>query len=343
MRYFSKIFLYFILLFIAVWIIPWCYAFFQTDHSYPGLTLYSPISKNFLMVRVGESDLNRMWMNIDGTVYTREESDSLLPFFFIRQLVSDGRFPDSVCGTPVTAQLASANNFTFYKSAYDTNQNSPKLYPLMESQSKRVDLEMPSDVFRITDSSIEFIDMESKEINTSKSNLFTSVMNKKGFNYPATIVNGNPTTRKEYDDGYLILDANHKLFHLKQNVGRPFVRAVETPDSINLEQAFLTEFKSHKIIGLVCDDKGHIFVLQNDYQLKLVDVGPYDPHSDQLVIYGNLLDWTVIIRKDDVHCIYAVNADDYSLIKNVNIEIEDNSIFGLHFTSSKDKYVYPRF
>lgn len=343
MKYFSKFFLYFIILFIAIWIIPWCYAFIHTDRSYPGLTLYSPISKNFLMVRVGESDLYRMWMSMDGKVYTREESDSLLPFFFVRQLISDGRFPDSVCGTPVNVQLVSSTNFTFYKSAYDINQNSPALYPLMESQSKRVDLEMPSDVFRITDSGIEFIEMESKDINTSKSDLFTSVLNKKGFKYPATYVNGNPTTRKDYDEGYLMLDADHKLFHMKQMVGRPYVRAVETPDSLNLELAFLTEFKSHKTLGFICDDRGNLFVLDNDYQLKQVKIGPYDPHSDQLVIYGNILDWTVIVRKDDKHYIYAVNADDYSLITKDSIDVEDNSVFGLHFTSPKDKYVYPRF
>ena len=70
--------------------------------------------------------------------------------------------------------------------------------------SGRVDLSMPDDVFRVTSKGLEFIGMKTNTIDTDKSQLFTEAMVKKGFKFPCP--GGNPTTRKEYDEGYLILD-----------------------------------------------------------------------------------------------------------------------------------------
>ncbi len=42
-------------------------------------------------------------------------------------------------------------------------------------------------------------------------------MAKKDFHFPAIEIVGNPTVKKkEYDEGYLLLDADRRLFHLKQ-------------------------------------------------------------------------------------------------------------------------------
>lgn len=51
-------------------------------------------------------------------------------------------------------------------------------------------------------------------------------MTKKNFRFPAIEIVGNPTVKKEYDEGYLLLDADRRLFHLKQVKGRPYVRAI---------------------------------------------------------------------------------------------------------------------
>lgn len=68
--------------------------------------------------------------------------------------------------------------------------------------------------------------MENNTIDQEKSKVFTEVLKKKEFRFPAQYVAGNPSTRKEYDEGYLILDAEGKLFHMKQTQGRPYVRAI---------------------------------------------------------------------------------------------------------------------
>ncbi|MCQ2216130.1 MAG: DUF4857 domain-containing protein [Bacteroidales bacterium] len=342
MKQFSKIFFYFICLFLLIWIAPWCYAFFSAKNDTPLLTLYSSVHKGFLNITRGDTN-GSYWCDDNNVVFSREEADSLLPFFYIRQLITDNRFPDSICGRAFTPHEVNNTNFTFYSNPNLINANTVKLYPLLESQSKRVDLVMPSDVFRTTDDGIEFIDMESNSIEAEKSAKFTKVMLDKGFSFPAKQLSGNPSTRKEYDEGYLVLDSENKLFHLKQVVGRPYVRSIDIPLDIEISNVFITEFRSRRILGLLCDSQHKVYVLNSDYSISLVDIPSFDPIKESMTIYGNILDWTIIIKKDNAYEYYAINADDYSLIAEKTRPIDNNSVFGLHFTSNTDKYVYPRF
>lgn len=71
-------------------------------------------------------------------------------------------------------------------------------------------------------------------------------MAKKDFHFPAIEIVGNPTVKKEYDEGYLLLDADRRLFHLKQVKGRPYVRAIPLPEGLTLEHLYLTEFRNKR-------------------------------------------------------------------------------------------------
>lgn len=87
---------------------------------------------------------------------------------------------------------------------------------------------MPGDVFRLNDR-IEFIDMATNTILEKKSEIFTQAMKKKDFRFPVRCIGGNPTVKKEYDEGYFLTDSDHRLFHLKQLRGRPYFRPSPYP------------------------------------------------------------------------------------------------------------------
>lgn len=210
--------------------------------------------------------------------------------------------------------------------------------------SGRVDLTMPDDVFRITSKGIEFIGMKTNTVDADKSQLFTEAMVKKGFKFPARRLAGNPTTRKEYDEGYLILDNEGRLFHLKQTKGRPYVRAISLPEGLNAKYLFITEFKDRKTLGFLTDMDNNFYVLNNKtYDVVKTGVPSFNPEEDALSIFGNMFDWTVCVKTADADEYYALDADDYSLIKSISFPRKSNSIPGLRFTSSQDKYVKPRF
>lgn len=341
---FSKIFLCITVALLLLWQLPWCYSFFAAKGVRSPFVLYSTLSGNFISTIYSEEKGSAVRLSEDGTEYSQEEVDSLLPFFYMRQLMADERFPDTLNGVGFTPREAQLANFSFRSNPMDINAVKIPLYPLLESKSGRVDLVMPDDVFRGTDSGIEFISSKTNSINEKKSKSFTDMMVKKGFTFPISYISGNPTARKEYDEGYLLLDSDGKLFHLKQMVGRPYVRHIELPAGLKAKYLFITEFKDKKTLGFITDEKNCLYVLNNGtYDIVKTGVENFNPQTDVLSIFGNLFDWTVCVRKSEGHFYYALNAKDYSLIKSYTYSSEGADVPGLHFTSSSDKYVKPRF
>lgn len=343
MNRFSKIILALTLVMLALWQLPWCYAFFSAESVSVPFTLYSGLYGDFVSIGVDDSK-HKTGIAADGKNFTQEETDSLLPFFYVRQLTTDGRLPDSIAGRAVTPRDIQMSNFMFRTSAAELNRPIVALYPLLESLSKRVDLEMPEDVFRITDRRIEFIRMATNSIDEVKSDKFTRVLLDKGFTFPSRYIAGNPTVKKDYDEGYLIVDHAGRLFHMKMMQGRPYVRVIELPDGFEVKHLFVTEFKDHKTLAFIVDTKNGFYVLHNkSYELFDTGIRNCDLDEFDMTIVGNMCDWTLWIDEDACRRFYAIDAGSYKIIREMKIEHDNPTVYGLHFTSPKDYYVYPRF
>ena len=207
----------------------------------------------------------------------------------------------------------------------------------MESMSGRVKLEMPKDVFRLTDSGIEFVDMASNSVNIAKSIKFTEMLSKKGVTFPIIEISGNPTVRKEYDEGYLLLDKNRKLFHFKMTQSLPYVRHIDIPKGIDLNHIFITEFSSRKTLAFMTDVDNSFYVLtKKDYKITKVDIPYFNPEKDVITIFGNMFDWTIIIDNEEGRNYYAINSGDYSLIRQMPYQFSEDSIW-----NKVEKYIFP--
>lgn len=180
MKRFSQILLYVTIVLLLVWQLPWCYNFFTSKPEKTPFTLYSFVIDDFAMMGQ-EGDKGMVRRDLSGNTYTQAQFDSILPMFYVRQLMADERFPDTINGVPVTPRLVQMENFNFRTVPSDINAPRIGLYPLLESMSGRVDLKMPGDVFRITDTGIEFVTIASNTIDHEKSSRFTEAMKKKGF------------------------------------------------------------------------------------------------------------------------------------------------------------------
>lgn len=343
MKRFSNLLFYATISFLLLWQLPWCYNFFFVKPGKTPFTLYSFVVNDFVQMgqEEGKGTVRR---DLAGNIYSEAAFDSILPMFYFRQLMSDERFPDTINGIAVTPKMVQTGNFNFRSVPSDINAPIIGLYPLLESMSGRVDLKMPDDVFRINSKGIEFVDMASNKVNEEKSSQFTEAMVKKGFRFPATHIAGNPTVKKEYDEGYLLLDTDHHLFHLKQVKGRPYVRAIELPEGVSLKHLYLTEFKDKRTLALMTDVNQAFYVLRNrTYDLIKTGVPSFNPETDVMTIIGNMFDWTVRVTTPETDNYYALNADDYSLIKKLEQKSNDHSIPGISFTSYANKYVMPHF
>lgn len=124
-------------------------------------------------------------------------------------------------------------------------------------------------------------------------------MQKQGFVFPAKNVFGNITTRKPFDEGYLIIDSADQLFHLKMINGKPFCRNTHKPDSIDVRAIFINERDLKEFYGVVLDRKNQVYFLMYDqYRFQKIPIKGYNPDEDNLYIMGNLFYRIFNIKKD---------------------------------------------
>lgn len=347
-----KIIYYLLLTTILAWLLPWFYHLATLKKRSTPFALYSEIIGDFAMIDVNSENKTSRFTDRHGNFYTETQFDSILPMFYYRQLVTDNRLPDTIQGVHVTAPQIRRENFIFRSRPSEINVHHPELYPLLEARSKRVDLEMPDDVFRLTKNGIEFIDMESNQVKSEKSALFQSVFQQKKVAFPVRIIAGNPTHRKEYDEGYLFTDNNGKLFHLKQMQGRPFLRPVQIDAEINISQIWVTEFSNRRYFAFLTDVNNNFYALTApDYNLVKVEIPSFNPKKESMTIFGNMFTWTVVQSDNKDEILTAIDAKNLTAIDSMVFYNSDDEKVGLasylfplqlSFTSTADKFFYPR-
>lgn len=346
---YSKAFLFITVVLLLMWGLPWAWHFlFAKPGSYP-FTIYSCVAHQF--VAMDRSSGSVAYLGEDGTIYTEKQFDSILPTLYNRQLVSDGRFPAQINGVEIDNRTLQIEKFMFRHKPSDINVKRPGLYPLFEGMSGRVDLQMPGDVFRMSNR-MEFVDMEENQVNEERSQRFTQALLDKGFHFPAGVIAGDQNVRKEYDEGYLMTDRDGQMFHVKRLKDRPFVRNTEI-SGVKVKYIFPTTFRNRRFYGFVSDEDQNFYVLNaKTYELKPLPIPALNPEKETITIFGDPFYWTVQVLGEDGLKIYAIDANDYSLVATKVIPAEESQaakigkyIFPaeLSFTVSTDQYVWPRF
>ncbi len=276
--------------------------------------MWSCIDNDFMITRSG-GGIKRTSRNLEklDKTLTREEYEQKLPFLFIRQLLMNGTMPDSINGIEMDTHDIGASRSTFRVRPKDIHSPMPTLFPLFESQSGRANLEMPEDFFRIT-WRMEFINAESNKANEEKSQMFSAVLFKRGFKFPAKSINGLPTTRKSCDEGYLVIDSDDQLFHIKMVEAKPFVEKIELPNGLKFKAIQCVDFKNKHYYAYLFSTDNQLYILsQYDYELTKLPVENINPDINEIRIYSDFLNFN-IISKGDGNIKSTVLDRDYNLV-----------------------------
>lgn len=271
-----------------------------------------------------------------GNHYTKKEFDSVLPMMYYRQLALEGRLPDTLNGMAIDAKTIRSQNFFFRYRPREKFSPTIKLYTLFESMSGKVDLEMPGDMFRFTNEGIQFIDPETNTVKEEKSQKFTAVFKAMQFKGKPLLVAGNQTIRKHYDEGYLIVDQAHKMFHLKMVNGQPFIKIINLPKDLKVAHILVTEFPDKKFYGFLFGSDQQVYYIANTtYKLVKVPTPGFSYKTDNLGIIGNMFNWNVSVISEKGKNVYALNAH--------TMEVKDSIVFPKVKNRSKAfaKYIFP--
>jgi len=273
--------------------------------------VYSEIKGDFLILK--REDGKTIRRDTKGGFYSRNEYEAALPFMHFRQLAANGTLPDSVAGIETNVHDLRRESFTNLIRPRDINMPSINLYPLFESESDRVMLEVPEDFFRIGEDGIEFIHADSNKADENKSRIFTLAMKKQGFVFPARLISGLMTKRKKSDEGYFITDSTGQLYHLKMEKGAPYCRNLMLPEEINLRHIMCVDEDSREFYAYLITTDQLVYILKTDtYELVKLPIEDYVPDVHSMRITANILYKTVaLIGKDHVVA--------YALDRNYNL------------------------
>jgi len=308
--------------------------------------LYSCVNNEFMIHRIGE----KVWVDAKGKQYSREEYEQKLPMMFYKQLLASGSMPDSIRGTALDMHAILREKSFFRLKANEIDAPRPELYPLFESRTGRAYLELPEDFFRIT-WRIEFIEATTNKIQEEKSQLFSAALFHNGFSFPAKFISGLPTFRKSCDEGYLIVDSKDQLFHLKMIKGKPFVKKIDVPEGVKFKHISCVDFNNKDFYAYLFSDKNEIYILtQANYKLINWAIEGYDPANCDLKIFGDLLNYTVIIEANDHQKAIALDkqyeiVDTYTEKWLVKEDMQEDWIFAslfpaqLSMTSDNSKFI----
>jgi hypothetical protein len=291
------------------WLLPAFYELILPRTDKTPFVVYSCLDSTFIKMEVRDKQVH--YIDFRGREFTKSEADSLLPLFAFRQLVAEERLPDSLFGVALTPKLIQQNSFHFKTSPKQLNKPAVGLYTLLESASGRVDLVLPPDVFRLTDEGLEFVDCETNTVNRAKSLSFSRELTKHGFVFPVQLIWGNSTTRKSYDNGFLLTDSNDRLFQLKMVKGTPWVREIMTTNTCRWKQLFTLEPDNRALIGLAVSQDNRLFAVRSDG--RTAPIGEisnllYSPSEMQITITGDLFHWTITLYTASDTRYYAVDA-----------------------------------
>lgn len=344
---------------ILSWVLPWIYSLCFAERDREPFVSYSPINDCFIVTDFTNSKSDEPDIfEVDpvtqkpGRHYNMDERDSLLPEIFVGKLSAKGALPDSIKGVEISMRDIRMNSWIFTSSPKELNRSVPTVYPLMESMPARFKFEDPEVVMTLS-GQVEIIDIESDCVDELKTRRFGKMFTDKGFTFPAKEAVGNVTTRKAYDNGYLILDNDDKLYHLKMQAGRPSMALIPLSDTIVPRHVFVMENADRKHYGLISDQAHNLYTVNHDdtYSISRLSGITFDPEKDRITIIKNLFSWCVKVKSGNESTWVALDPDDYSVLAVYNFtnptalsSVVEDLIFPFRtsFTSADDKYVYPR-
>lgn len=335
---------------LLAWLLPKSYHLITDTASKNIFTYYSSVDKAFCTIEFDKKEERLIRKNIKtNKVYNEHEFDSILPLFYSTQMFADGRMPDSIDGVEMKPREINSRKFFYRMNPMNKNKPHIPLYTLFESMSKRVRIEMPGDFFRL-DSEIEFINPETNEVNQEKSLRFNTVFQKRGFQFPARQVAGNPSTRKAYDEGYFIIDNANQIFHLKMVNNMPFLKQVLLPKGIEPTYLMTTEPDDRSFYAFVYDSNRKLYIITTDqYKLQEIPTPVYDIDKDQLLIMANPLYWNINVVNSEAKTVLAIRSGSKEVVDEVVIKHDKEGEnyarfvlpFSVGFTKSNTRFIQP--
>lgn len=243
------------------------------------LLFYSPVLRQFIH-QESMGGHRHEYRDEKGRVYDRQEFEELLPFLYFRNLERRNLLPIVIDGRSFDAMDITNDRQGLEIRARHLRGHSPQiqLYPLFNNDPQTAMMRFPVEMFRFTDSAMEFINADYNRIDRDLTDAFTLALQDHGFTFPATVIGGKPTNLKPFDDGYFIRDAAGQVFHVKRVLNKPEVVGTGIDPSLDVLDIIVIENERREFHGVIITRQGGVHLISwDDYRLIPIPVQGYDP------------------------------------------------------------------
>ena len=319
------------------WALPWLVNLITVKPYGTPFTLYSCTVHDFTMLDKSEGHAFR-FLDTKGNVY----GDEAQPMFYASILASRGELPDTIEGRPITLAEIERNAVIISSDPQDVNRPAAPVYLLMESVPERLELKDPEDAMVSRKNSIDIYCMDENRLLEDKTAQLNDALKEQGFAYPAKVFAGNPSDRKDHDEGYLVADSEDKIYQIKQVNGTMEVRHLQQADGLHTKWMLITEFENRATLGWLVSAENRLSILREDGSVVPTEV-IFDPGSEDMLAVGDLFYYTIKTSTEEGEHFYALRSDDFSLVDTMDRPYpKEWSIPGISFTSGTDASVRPR-
>ncbi|WP_028575489.1 DUF4857 domain-containing protein [Desulfonatronovibrio hydrogenovorans] len=264
------------------------------------LLFFSPVLKKFVYQK-SLGGHRFIYTDEDGVLYDRQEFEALLPFLYHRNLEIHGMLPLVIDGQSFDLEEIRAGRqaVEIRSRQIRINRQQIDLFPLFNNDPAVPMIPFPEDVFRITHNGMEFKNADYNRIDRELSEVFTHVLEEKRFVYPATVISGNPTNLKPFDEGYFIRDDSGQVFHVKRAMNQPVVVKTGIDPGLDILDMIISENRRMEFYGIVFTTQGEIFLISyDDYRLIQIPVNHFEPPRMDFKLLINPLYRTAIISSN---------------------------------------------
>ncbi len=280
---------------------------------------FSPVINEFVGTRssrTGDSE----YFDVQGKTYTLMEYEKLLPFLFYYDLDKWNVLPKEIQGVPIDISYIRRNVQYLMFAPSELHTPMIRLFPLFESKSDFTRLTLPEEVFRINER-MEFINTRSNAINEPLTTAFTEALQAAGFVFPAGIIAGNPTTRKQFDEGYFIVDAAGYVFHVKMVKGQPFCQRTAINPDLGVRHIVISENSRREFYGYLIDKSNNVYLIMYDnYSLTRLPLEHFNPDEMKMRFIADPIFRTISYYNREK--VYGVVTDlNYNLTDSCHIDL----------------------
>lgn len=270
---------------------------------------FSPVIKEFVFREMVGEGHRFVTQDESGKNYDRHTFEALIPFIYYKNMELWGKLPLTIDGQTFDKQTIKKNRRVFELKPRMITDRSPRIqvFPLLESQPGRTRLRFPEDAFRVK-GRMEFINVDTNTVEEGLTSQFTGTLNQAGFTFPARLAAGRVSILKPFDEGFFIVDADGRVYHVKRAGGKPVVVKTSIPVDIEVRHIKVTENNKKEIYGLLLSEKGELYLITYDnYRLIKLPLINYNPDTMDFKLLVNPLYRTAVYS--DNRTIRAVAMD----------------------------------